>query len=122
MRVTGEVLTQPIYQSLYAWGDVIIKVKINDKWGFIDSNGREQIPCIYEDVDSFKNGLAGAKMDGKWGFINEKGQVEIPFQFEGGHMGLYFRDYDRAKIKEDGSCFLYQSKRRAVRRLFLPLG
>jgi len=37
--------------------------------GFIDTTGKEVVPCIYEDVRDFSEGMAAVKRDGKWGYI-----------------------------------------------------
>ena len=37
--------------------------------GFIDTTGKEVVPCIFEDAFSFSEGLAAVKVDGKWGYI-----------------------------------------------------
>lgn len=39
------------------------------KWGFIDRTGREVVPCVYDDVGSFSEGLAAFKRGDKWGFL-----------------------------------------------------
>ena len=46
--------------------------KINDKWGFVDSDGNMVIENQYEMVTDFnKYGYAGIKIDGKWGVIEQ---------------------------------------------------
>jgi hypothetical protein len=56
-----------------------------DKWGFVerigDSLGDEIIPCMYEDLQTFENGLAAAKKDGHWGYINKDNQHVITFKY-----------------------------------------
>ena len=37
--------------------------------GFINTAGKEVVPCIFEDALSFSEGLAAVLMDGKWGYI-----------------------------------------------------
>ena len=81
------------------------------KYGFIDSNNNEIIPCIYDGVSGinrviansglyldgvikfwssfqpiekkpgFHEGVACVKKDGKWGAIDKSGNVVIPFEF-----------------------------------------
>jgi len=38
-------------------------------YGFINTAGKEVVPCIFEDARSFSEGLAAVKVDGKWGYI-----------------------------------------------------
>ena len=58
-------------------------VEINKKWGFIDNNGREVIPCRYEDVKNFSiEGVAPVKTNGKWGYIDKTGSEVIEFKYD----------------------------------------
>ena len=52
------------------------RVKLNEKWGFINKEGKEIIGCKYDNVKYFHEGLVGIKLNNKWGFIDRKG-VEI---------------------------------------------
>ncbi|MCL2812319.1 MAG: WG repeat-containing protein [Clostridia bacterium] len=38
-------------------------------YGFIDTTGKEVVPCIFEDARSFSEGLAAVLVDEKWGYI-----------------------------------------------------
>lgn len=50
--------------------------QINEKWGFVDSNGDLKIQNEYDMVTEFNEyGFAGIKKDGKWGSINLKGEI-----------------------------------------------
>ena len=73
-------------------------MKDNNKWGFIDISGKEVIPCIYDRVNMFLEGLAGVNKDGKYGYIDKSGKEVIPCIYEWGndfHEGL-------AVVKKDG--------------------
>jgi hypothetical protein len=37
--------------------------------GFIDTTGKEVVPCIFEGARDFSEGLAAVLVDGKWGYI-----------------------------------------------------
>lgn len=51
----------------------------SDKWGFIDKNGREVIPCQWEDNHHFSGGLAAVQDSNyRWGFIDKTGKVVLP--------------------------------------------
>lgn len=52
------------------------------KYGFVDDDGNEVIPHIYEDAVRFNEGLAAVKKYGKWGFIDKEGNEVIPFKYE----------------------------------------
>lgn len=51
------------------------------KWGFVDINGNEIINCKFDNVGSFKEGLAPVCIDDKWGFINKSGSIIIGCKF-----------------------------------------
>lgn len=46
------------YNKIYEYKEDFAKVELNGKYGFIDKTGEEVIPCIYDDVHDFKDGLA----------------------------------------------------------------
>ena len=49
------------------------------------------IPCVYDKVNSFQEGLASVKNDDKWGFVDTSGQIRIPCVYDeagGFHEGL----------------------------------
>ena len=53
-------------------------VKINNKYGFINSIGEEVVTCKYDEASFFNNGLARVKSNDKYGFVNAKGEEIIP--------------------------------------------
>jgi len=48
---------------------------ISDKWGYIDINGKEVIPCIYESAENFSNGKASVTKDGVSFCIDKTGKT-----------------------------------------------
>jgi serine/threonine protein kinase len=76
----------------------LIAVSKNGKCGFIDKAGKEVIPCIYDDVDNFSEGLAPVEKDKKWGFINKAGNEVIPCIYD------YAENFSEglACVKKDG--------------------
>ncbi|MCS7258389.1 MAG: WG repeat-containing protein [candidate division WOR-3 bacterium] len=92
--------TENPYERIHAnvdlWGSTdifnnglaFVGKKINKdtvKYGFIDKTGKLVIDCIYDDVESFQNGLARVKKDGKWGLIttNNKWVTKPEYDFIG---------------------------------------
>lgn len=61
----------------------MVRVKNNGKCGLIDSSGKVIIPFEFDDVLSFKNGLAPVKKNGKWGFIDSKNKLILPYRYDG---------------------------------------
>ena len=52
-------------------------------YGYVDKNGKEVVPCIYQNASMFKDGYAYVQdQDGRYGYINTSGDTVIPFQYE----------------------------------------
>ena len=63
----------------------VIRTKIcqNDHWGFVDENGKVVVPCKYNAVTNYQEGLACVESDKrKWGFVDENGNEVIPCKWE----------------------------------------
>ena len=58
----------------------------NGKHGYINTDGEEMIPCVYEDGARFEYGLAPvanlSEYDKKWGLINIKGERIVDFRYD----------------------------------------
>ena len=53
-------------------------------YGYVDKNGREVVPCIYQNASMFKDGYAYVQdQDGRYGYIDTTGQAVIPLQYNG---------------------------------------
>ncbi|WP_029269375.1 WG repeat-containing protein [Flavobacterium sp. KJJ] len=57
-------------------------VSLNNKWGFVDSNGNEIIPLKYDCAQDFNYGLAAVELNGKWGFINTRGKEITEMKYD----------------------------------------
>jgi hypothetical protein len=84
----GQMITGFIYDDVpfnafrIDRGITFIKVKWNNKYGFVDTTGR-QIGDWYEDVNYwFAHGFCSVKKDGKWGIINASGKAVIDFIYQ----------------------------------------
>ncbi|OFY82568.1 MAG: hypothetical protein A3F72_00340 [Bacteroidetes bacterium RIFCSPLOWO2_12_FULL_35_15] len=53
---------------------IIFNDTVTSKSGFVDSTGKQVIPCIYDGTTGFRNGIALCNKDGKYYTINIKGQ------------------------------------------------
>ena len=51
------------------------------KWGFVDGTGKLVIPCKYDRVHGFVDGLAAVWFNGKGGFIDKTDNVVIPLKY-----------------------------------------
>ncbi len=62
-----------IYNATYVTGG---------KFGYINKEGQQVIPFIYDDVTDFDGEYAAVLKDGKYGLINTKGETVIPFEYD----------------------------------------
>lgn len=65
--------------ALEGFGDGLIPIKHNDKWGFLGKDGKVAIPAKYDDVTGFGSGHAVATLGKKIFIINTSGQ-ETPVE------------------------------------------
>jgi len=52
------------------------------KWGFVDKNGVEVVPCKYDKVNDFHEGMAKVSLNGKFGYVDKSGKVIIPLKYD----------------------------------------
>ena len=74
------------------------------KWGFIDKTGKEVIKLQYENVQSFKDGMAWVEYQGNWGLIDQTEKVLLPFCYNQAISlgeGLYKVKYNYEKLKKE---------------------
>ncbi len=82
--VNGKQLTDFKYSHIVDTEEKLFKVQNseNKKWGYINLEGEEIIPCIYDNAyDYFFDGLAIVYLNGKRGAINTNGDVVIPINY-----------------------------------------
>lgn len=67
----------------------------NDKWGFVDNEGKIVVEPQYEKAKSLMYGVAAVSKDDKWGYINCENQLVVPYQF-----------YDAGYLSGQGVCYV----------------
>jgi len=81
-RKDGKIIDLAQYSMIEDYySNGVAMVKKNDKYGFINEDGVEVIPCIYDDAHPFKSGIAIVEINELWGALNDKGAVVIPFEY-----------------------------------------
>ena len=66
----------------YSFYDGYAVVRKYGRHGFINKNGYEVIPCIYDDAGDFHEGLAYVNKNGKWGYIDKNNKTVVPLIYE----------------------------------------
>jgi hypothetical protein len=73
---SGQFVIEPQFQGAEDFSDNdLAAVKLNDKWGYINTSGQFVIKPQFDYVDTFKEGLARVEFNNKEGYINERGEV-----------------------------------------------
>ncbi|MCL2747170.1 MAG: WG repeat-containing protein [Oscillospiraceae bacterium] len=84
VETNGNKVSETPYEDARLFcDDTYAAVKLDGKWGFIDTGGRMAIPPAYADARSFSGGFAAVMSEDKWGFIDAEGNLVIPYTFEG---------------------------------------
>ena len=84
INLQGKVILTPaaLYQELLVMADERVGVRINNRYGFVDKNGKLRIANRYEGIGSFSEGMAAVKIMGKWGLINRSEQIMLQPNYE----------------------------------------
>jgi hypothetical protein len=78
------------FQEIRDMQEEFIGVKIDDRWGFVDINGKLRIANQYENIGPFNEGLAPIKILGRWGYIDKREDIIVQpgydtvYRFQGG--------------------------------------
>lgn len=81
----GKAIKELKYTSFFRWSrDGLINVKLDKKYGRIDmATGKEIIPTIYDDIDSFDEDFSSwVQLNKKWGVIDKLGKIIVPIQYD----------------------------------------
>lgn len=58
--------------------NILLPLPLNGKWGFVNKDGKFVIAPIFDDVDSFKEGLAAVELNGGgYNFIDKTGKFAM---------------------------------------------
>ncbi len=73
---------QSIEKEIEISNVLLLLVKTNNTFGYINETGDTIVPFIYEGLEEFSDGLAVAERNGKFGYINKLGEPIISFDLE----------------------------------------
>ncbi len=84
MNREGEILVDldNNFQELYTMSDYYLGVKIENKYGFVDTLGRLRIANRYDSITHFESNMAAIKLMGHWGYINRSESLVVQPHFE----------------------------------------
>lgn len=73
----------PKYDDASDFAEGRARVRIGQKYGFIDASGTLVIPQDYHDsAEQFSQGLCWVSVDNKYGYIDKNGRTVIPLEFQ----------------------------------------
>lgn len=97
-RVT---IIKPYFDYIGTFNDNLARIKINDKWGYINEEGQVIIGTAYELARDFHDGFAAVKVKSiigsKWGYINKLGEIVIKPKFD--EVGEFCNGVAYVKVK-----------------------
>lgn len=70
------ILINTIYEQTRSFSEGLAPVCKNGQWGFVDRNGKEVIPCNYDDVNYFNQGYCLVYEYAKYGTIQKRGVID----------------------------------------------
>ena len=92
----------------YGESEGFAMIKKNNKFGFVDVQGRLRVAYRYDSLRPFSEGLSAVKLNGHWGFINKLESIIVQPQydavgdFKDGHAVIY-RDGHSGIITKSGA-------------------
>ena len=75
--LNGKKISRETYQAIVPQKDDLMPVKLNDRWGYIDQQGKEVLICRYDSTYAFDGPYARVRYSGSMGVINREGFWQI---------------------------------------------
>jgi hypothetical protein len=110
-RRTDKWVIEPKYDSAHYFSEGLVRVKLNDKWGYIDKTGKWIIEPKYDNAGDFSEGLAAVKLNGKWGFIDRTGKTIIELKYD----SVDFFIKGQAEVRLNGESYYINTKDKIVK-------
>lgn len=76
--IESRIVIDNKYDEMILFKEGFSRVKRNGKYGFVNENLEEIIPCKYDFAYSFSEGMAAVQKGQKWGYIDKNGVEVIP--------------------------------------------
>ena len=86
----GNYINKPNKEIFNNFSEGFARIRIGDKWGFVNQNGVIAIKPEFDYVNDFSEGFAVVKVDGNYHFIDKKGE------------NIFEKEFDVAKSFSEG--------------------
>jgi len=77
----GKTVKSSKYEIQGPFCNGLARVRMNKKWGYIDTNGVEKVKPKYIQVENFNEGLARVRGQKGWGLIDTTGTIILVAEF-----------------------------------------
>lgn len=78
----GDISDLSKYSEINDFSDGLALVKCKNRFGYVNDNWNEIIPCVYDEADPFECGVAIVRIGNKFGVIGKGGETIIPFEYD----------------------------------------
>lgn len=79
---TMKPLTEPVYTWTGGISESRVLVQRNGKYGYLDRQGHEVIPCTYDEIGRFRNNRTMVCRDHRYGIIDTNEHFVLPLEYE----------------------------------------
>jgi hypothetical protein len=77
----GKTVIEAKFDNVVPFQNGTARIKVGDKYGFIDESGKILVEPKYVAAGRFIDGLAPVKIDANFGYIDKSGKVVIPAKY-----------------------------------------
>lgn len=114
----GNIIVEPKYQAIYDW-DIntgLVYVNRDGRFGFMNKNGIEIIPCIYDQThgtpEHFYKGIVRMRKNGKYGILDINGKTVVDFEYDFFYGYEWLEGFPKEYMvaKKDGEYFYINMK------------
>ena len=78
-------------------------VKMGDKHGLVDEEGKESIPLEYDDMGTWGNGALWVEKGGKFGVVRKSNKIQVPIEYDFiGHLEDKKSKDNYVRVMKDG--------------------
>lgn len=97
-------LSEAVYYPITSVFDNRIGVSRDGKQGFLDLDGNEVVPCIYDEIGAFRMGRTMVRIEEHYGIIDTMGNIVLPIEYDNlSTKGYKYAYYDSlAMVEKDG--------------------
>lgn len=87
------------YDYVEDFYDGIARVRLDNKWGFINENGDTIVEVEYDYVGHYSNNLATVGLNGKYGYVDANGSVVIELKYC--ETRSFHNDFAKIKLNDE---------------------